>query len=339
MEKIRFFGITIFGLLAIFTGLLYIGSHIWLWNVISWESVRIATAALGVLSVVGYACIRCPRNPVIRSVIITAYVWSAAQFILSLSYVAWFGLTRFFVIPEVVPWAVTVGTALYGYWNAGSERVRREVVRSPVADDTRIAVISDTHLGDVWGASDLEQIITRVNRCNAAITVIAGDLVDGMETVDEETFEPLEALDSPSYFITGNHDGYADRESVKDAVRSAGVMVLDEATAVENEVGLIGVGYEEGFPEDTETGTPVSVVVEHEPRRVDVGDVIISGHVHGGQIWPLGWLARLEFPYVDGIHEDGEQTYVVSSGARTWGPPLRLGTRSEIVVVDLVPSS
>ena len=342
MDKQRFLGITVFGQIAILVGLLFLVSQWWLWINISSVLGRVVLGVLGVSTLAGFALITASRNVVTRVVVQTGFVWSVAQFIASAYYGVAYLVSAWFVIPDLAVWGAVALTCLYGWLRARHALTRYEVVKAGVDRKYRIVQISDVHLGDIWGECDLQRIVRRVKGYDPDVVVITGDIVDGMETVSDAVFEPLRSLEVPTYFVSGNHDGYTDRSVVLDQLEAVGVTVLDNARVEHGDMTIIGVGYEDRDVDIVGDDEMVSVVLQHEPVYEDGvlrGDIVLAGHLHDGQVWPLGWLARLEFPVVAGRHDVDGTTVIVSRGTRTWGPPFRLGTNSELVVIDVVPDT
>ncbi|MBQ0045235.1 MAG: metallophosphoesterase [Bacteroidales bacterium] len=230
----------------------------------------------------------------------------------------------------------------------------------------RIVQLTDMHLGHNHGYKHVKKIVDKVNRENPDIVVITGDLFDSYYRRDASTISAFRDLNAPVFFVDGNHDGYVNKEEVKDIVRSLGnVRVLENEVADCNGVRLVGLNY---MPEDEEndgggmglrsskdretvrsvmerlapeldTQIPV-VVLHHVPcgaRYMEKAgaDLFLSGHTHGGQFYPLIWINDRNFEYNRGLYKLGKLHIYVSCGTGCTGPQLRLGTRPEIAVLDL----
>ncbi len=232
-------------------------------------------------------------------------------------------------------------------------RVEIPLARWPKAlDGFRIVQISDLHIGPLLGRRFAERVVAQVNAMEPDLVAITGDLVDGSVrrlAADVEPFASLEARHGV-FFVTGNHDHYSDADAWADHVAGLGLRVLRNERVCIREGGvafdLIGVddhrgdwigGGGEDLPKALQGRDPErpSVLLAHDPSTFKRAsalavDLQISGHTHGGQIWPFGALVRLAIPFVAGrYHRNGAELYV-SRGTGFWGPPMRLFAPAEI---------
>jgi predicted MPP superfamily phosphohydrolase len=239
-------------------------------------------------------------------------------------------------------------------------RVEIELPRWPAArDGYRIVQISDIHIGPLLGRDFAERLVERVNALAPDLVAVTGDLVDGrVERLASEVapFAGLRGRDGV-FFVTGNHDHYS---GAADWVRAVGALGL---RALRNQRVTIGEGTHafdlvgvddhrgdlvgrDGGGEDLdaalagrEPGRP-AVLLAHDPstfkRAATLGiDLQISGHTHGGQIWPFSWFVRLAIPYVAGRYTRAGAQLYVSRGTGFWGPPMRLFAPAEITELVL----
>ncbi|HEY7274105.1 MAG TPA: metallophosphoesterase [Actinoplanes sp.] len=219
-------------------------------------------------------------------------------------------------------------------------------------DGTRLAVVSDIHLGALTGLRHVGRIVDMINSVNADIVCIVGDLVDG--TVEElgRYAEPLAGIRSRrgSYFVTGNHEYYSGFAPWVEEVARLGVRPLRNERVALGGLDLAGVndlgGAEFGDAPDfgkalgnRDTTRPV-ILMAHQPIAVHDAapygvDLQVSGHTHGGQMVPFNLVVRMEQPIVSGLGRvDGVPVYV-TNGAGFWGPPVRVGAPPQISVIDL----
>jgi predicted MPP superfamily phosphohydrolase len=212
----------------------------------------------------------------------------------------------------------------------------------------KIVQLTDVHIGTLIGREFAETLVRRVNAEKPDAIVITGDLIDGRLSELTPHIEPLRDLRARHgvYCVTGNHEYYWDAAAWVDHIRSLGIRVLrNERVTLEGELEIAGT-------DDSTAGEDVTrataghdpalplVLLAHHPRTVERAikagvDLQLSGHTHGGQLLPFGWLARLWDPKVSGLARFGSTYLYVSDGTGYWGPPVRVGTRCEITALEL----
>ena len=265
---------------------------------------------------------------------------------------------------------VALGTALlvpFAMWTARGRlvlsRVRVPLKKlAPGVAGLRIVQISDLHIGARLGEDFLRRVVDRVNALHPDVVAITGDLVDGPAHIVERALKPLADLDAPHgvYFVTGNHEYYwGGRESVR-MVQELGLIVLhNEHRVVEREGGTVVIGgmpdlHGASFLADHEirpdlvfAGAPEGaprVLLAHQPRAVTRAaphgvDLLLSGHTHGGQIFPFHLFVRLQQPVVRGLRKLLGVWVYAHRGTGFWGPPMRLFSTPEIAEITLISSS
>ncbi len=152
-----------------------------------------------------------------------------------------------------------------------------------------------------------------------------------------------------AYFITGNHEEFTDRRKYLDAVARSGVHVLNNEKVEIDGLQLVGVHWREAndrerFPAILQNmaidSARASILLSHAPHALNVAEAAgislqLSGHTHGGQFWPFTWITRrIYHAYVHGLNRFGKMLVFTTWGAGTWGPPLRLGTNPEVVLIQ-----
>jgi predicted MPP superfamily phosphohydrolase len=226
----------------------------------------------------------------------------------------------------------------------------------PSLSGFRIAVVSDIHLGPLRGRSHTERIVRMINEQQPDLVAIVGDLVDGSVEKLGSAAAPLQDLVSKhgSYFVTGNHEYYSGFESWLGELERLGVNPLrNERVAIERGgagFDLAGVndvtgrGFHDG-PDLTSTlagrdeSRPV-VLMAHQPVQVEAAakqgvDLQLSGHTHGGQMFPFNLVVPLQQPVTAGLEKIDDTWIYVTRGAGFWGPPVRVGARPEISMIEL----
>ncbi|MFE7366832.1 metallophosphoesterase [Streptomyces anulatus] len=266
---------------------------------------------------------------------------------------------RLFVSRVVGGAAAAAGLATVGYGTYGVLRgpsVRRITVplaKLPrAAHGFRIAVVSDIHIGPILGRAHTRRIVDTINATSPDLVAVVGDLVDGSVADLGSAAEPLAALRARhgSFFVTGNHEYFSGAAQWVDHVRELGLHPLENARVEIEGFDLAGVNDIAGESEgqgpdfgralgDRDRGR-AAVLLAHQPvvihDAVEHGvDLQLSGHTHGGQLWPGNFLAELANPTVAGLERYGDTQLFVSRGAGAWGPPVRVGAPSDITVVEL----
>ncbi len=227
----------------------------------------------------------------------------------------------------------------------------------PALDRFRIAQISDIHIGPLRDRRFARHLTERVNALAPVLICVTGDLVDGSARLLADEVAPFAGLRARHgvYFVTGNHDHSSGSDAWVGVIEKLGLVPLrnrhvtlqcDGATfvlaGVDDHRGGFGDGQREDLPKALAGIDPTLPVVlmAHDPatfkRASQSGvDLQLSGHTHGGQIWPFRWLVRLAVPFVAGRYtRDGAELYV-SRGTGFWGPPMRLFAPAEITELTL----
>ncbi|MFJ7260494.1 metallophosphoesterase [Streptomyces globosus] len=250
--------------------------------------------------------------------------------------------------------AGTVGYGTYGVLRGPSvKRVRVPLAKLPrAAHGFRIAVVSDVHIGPVLGRAHTARVVEAVNGTQPDLIAIVGDLVDGDVADLGPAAEPLARLRARhgAFFVTGNHEYFSGAQQWIDHVRELGVTPLENARRALPYFDLAGVNDVQGEREgtgpdfraalgDRDRGR-AAVLMAHQPVVIHDAvrhgvDLQLSGHTHGGQLWPGEYLAGLANPTVAGLERYGDTQLYVSRGAGAWGPPVRVGAPSDITVVEL----
>jgi predicted MPP superfamily phosphohydrolase len=245
---------------------------------------------------------------------------------------------------------------IYGVFNASWTRVTRITVRLanlPVAWRGRTAaLISDLHLGPVRNGNFLRRMVATILREEPHAIFIAGDLYDGTAIDAAKAAAPLNRLTTAPhgvYFVAGNHEQFRDDSKYLRAVAAAGVRVLNNEKVEVEGLQIAGVPYGNASqPRGFEAALKgigldrnrASILVTHAPDYPEIAEAAgvslqLSGHTHLGQFVPWSWIARRIYrQFVYGLSRIGKMQVFTSSGAGTWGPPLRLGSNPEIVVLQ-----
>ena len=238
-----------------------------------------------------------------------------------------------------------------------------EIGISNLEKELTIMQISDVHLGHQRGRNYLAKIVDETNKRNPDLVLITGDLIDGESAFLPGVLDPLSSFKAPVYFVKGNHEVYSNAERVLNLIREQNVHIIHNEVIETHGIQLIGLDYmkadEETFdmhPSDhTDTvksilakillknGVP-SILMSHSPVGVQYANaaginLMLSGHTHGGQIFPFSLFAKLSFPFNSGTYQQGNTKVFVSNGAGTFMIRARLGSFNEINLLRLAPGS
>jgi len=243
---------------------------------------------------------------------------------------------------------------IYGLINGQWLRVSRVTVRLshlPQAWQGRTAaLVTDLHLGLLSGPDFLRRVIDRLRSVQPDVVLIGGDMFDGPSLGVDRLVAPWREFSAPQgiYYVTGNHDEFTDRVVFLKASARVGIRVLNNEKVTLDGLQLIGL-------HDAEAGNPAelrsilrrvqvdrqhaSILLAHRPVNLRVTEeegvsLQLSGHTHGGQVWPWNWLvSRIYGRFASGLSRLGRLQVYTSNGVGTWGPPLRVGTKAEIVLI------
>lgn len=268
-------------------------------------------------------------------------------------------LRRFNKATVVVSIAAALGTTAYGVVSAGTPTITRTTHESaalPQAfDGTTVALVTDLHAGIVHGSEFAQKVVDRVNAANPDMIVLSGDVVDAPFERHRSEIAPLADLKAPLgvFAVTGNHEMYTGSTSEWVAEwKRLGITVLGNAsqtvTRGAEAITVAGVHDHEGtgeFAPDPDralvgTADAFTLYVAHQPLMAqessDRGvDLQLSGHTHGGQVWPFELLVPLQQPMVEGYAVIDGVPVITSRGAGTWGPPVRVAAAPEIPLITL----
>ncbi len=287
-------------------------------------------------------------NPFIGAFFTLAMLWLGTCGLLFWILAAQHILALVIPLPRRV-WAIgacglACGLALYAFINARTVTVRRErIPRLPLT----IAQLSDIHIGSI-GPSLLADIIAKTNAIKPDLILITGDLFDNANPSTRMAAAQLGGFAAPVLFSSGNHEAYTGLDNVRQMLATTRIRWLRNEAVEQSGIRIIGVdnSYGTELLQSVLARTPPSsaftILMNHQPTGFDLAtrggiNITLSGHVHNGQIWPFNYVVGLFYPYLKGLHRHGEAFLNVSTGTGIWGPPMRLGSRSEIVLLQPMP--
>jgi predicted MPP superfamily phosphohydrolase len=244
---------------------------------------------------------------------------------------------------------------IYGLLNARWIRTRRISVALPGLPASwrgrRAVLMSDLHLGHINGEAFSRRMVAMAAALQPDVVFIPGDLYDGTEADLDRLASPFKELRPPLgiYFSTGNHEEFGGLAQKLEAISRNGMRVLNNERVTVDGLHIAGVPFGDstspirlravldGLALDPDEA---SVLLNHMPSRLPLVEhagvsLQLSGHTHGGQFFPFTWLTSRVFGrFTYGLHRFGALQVYTSTGAGTWGPPMRLGTNPEIVLIE-----
>ena len=244
--------------------------------------------------------------------------------------------------------------SVYGMINASWTRVKRITVKLPNLPESwrgRVAaLVTDVHLGHVRGYGFLQHIVAMLARLKPDIVFIGGDMYDGTAADVERLATPWARLTTPlgAYFVAGNHEEFSDSGKYLAAVDHANVRVLNNEKVTVDGLQIVGVHFRDSTNDEhfravlrraAVDRSCASILLLHAPDRLRVASeegisLQLSGHTHAGQFFPSTWItSRIYGKFVYGLNRLDNLLVYTSCGVGTWGPPMRIGTKPEIVLI------
>ncbi|MDR2120784.1 MAG: metallophosphoesterase [Tannerella sp.] len=257
----------------------------------------------------------------------------------------------------VISSALTAGLLLYGHYRYQHPVVKTvdvNIDKLPTdhTQSLKAVAISDVHLGTGTNKKRLQKYVRLINAQNPDIILIAGDLIDNsIASVRYQRMEEeLRQLSAPLgiYMSPGNHEYISGIDKSREYITSAtGIRFLcDTVVTLPNGIRIVGRD-DASNPSrkelraltDADRSLPV-VVLDHQPYQLKQAeeegvDLLFCGHTHHGQVWPMSWITEQLFDIGYGFEKRGNTSIYVSSGLSLWGPPFRIGTKSELIVFNI----
>ena len=259
----------------------------------------------------------------------------------------------------IVVFVLSLLTTVYGYFNARNPIVNpvSVAIDKPLSKDLKIVVVSDLHIGAIVSNTKIERLVREINAIQPDLVLIVGDLVDHNPrfAIKDEVGKQFLKLHPPMgiYAVTGNHEYIGDAEMSIEYLSKFGIQYLrDTSVSVQNQIIIAGredkqMQYVTGkkrkpvseILKGNSTDIPI-ILLDHQPVEYDKAvengvDLMLSGHTHKGQMWPMNFITKAVFENHYGLYQKGKTWFYTSNGFGTWGPPIRVGNRPEIVLITL----
>lgn len=249
-------------------------------------------------------------------------------------------------------WGIIIVTLLFGL-SSGINGQRIIVKELVLPADNIIREYNFVHITDLHaGSTDVkhaQKVVNKINPLNPEFMVITGDFIDEF-FVGPEDVAPFKQINFPTYLITGNHEYYLETGTIENVISETDIQLIDDMRIEFDELDIIGVNELAtvdrtidvlgGIRDDRYT-----ILLDHQPITEEVerasargAKLMLSGHTHNGQIWPMGLLVSLRYKYVAGLYEIGDMFLYINQGTGTLGPKMRFGTANEITYITLQPT-
>ncbi|MDR3642489.1 MAG: metallophosphoesterase [Candidatus Doudnabacteria bacterium] len=253
--------------------------------------------------------------------------------------------------------SIAIVLTVYGLVNARISRVTSILVKlpnlPPAWNGKTAVLVSDLHLGHILKTGFARKVVKLINSQTPDIVFVAGDFYDGVQTNFQELADEFKNIKAPlgTYYSSGNHEIYAGYQKCEQALTAAGIKILEDAKVELSGLQILGLAYKSETDEtvaerlaklNIDPAKP-SVLLKHIPdhlKAVEKAGVNfqLSGHTHLAQVWPFMFITHKVFKGYDyGLNKIGNLQIFTSCGVGTWGPPLRVGTKSEIVKITFQP--
>jgi len=228
------------------------------------------------------------------------------------------------------------------------KNTRFSITSSKLNSSYRLMHLSDIHAGS-RSMAFVDKVVSQTIAQLPDAVFITGDLLDS-SAVDTNYLQSLARFSCPVFLCLGNHERYVDLQGAIDAIQANNVQILRSDTAILNEIEIIGIDDADNseqvareLPSIARSADKFQVLLYHRPQGFEAAadngvDLMLAGHTHAGQMWPFGLLVKRQFPFIKGRYQHNGSTLYVSQGTGTWGPIMRLGTISEMTLIEVSPA-
>ncbi|MGV8143793.1 MAG: metallophosphoesterase [Methanothermobacter sp.] len=292
-------------------------------------------------------------NIVVRSLYAASAFWLGMSAYILILFAVYL-ISRFFIqIPAQTAGILIVTSSLIVslYASFNTTKLKTEEIKIPLnglKEDIRAVQISDLHLGPIRKFGFIRKMVNNIIDLDPEIVFITGDIFDGTAKLPDDILNDFNRIKVPILFIMGNHDFYQGLNEVAHFMSTTPIKILNNQTFEFRGLQIIGVPFswdrehlEESLKNIAYDHNSTNLLLYHLPREFkaakDAGvDLQLSGHTHAGQFFPFNYFVKLMFPYLRGLYEDQGSFLYVSQGTGTLLPPMRLGSRCEITLINII---
>lgn len=215
----------------------------------------------------------------------------------------------------------------------------------------KIMIISDTHYWYIHSVMEAKNLVQKINELNPNIILVPGDFFDWPKINYQKIVDIFQNVKAPIFYVNGNHEEYNNTSEILQAISNSNIKILNDDTTLFDGISISGVTYHLNktqnqlhstltsiAPKNNET---INILMRHEPTLHDVilgynYDIVVSGHTHRWQMWPFTYITDMIYwKYSYWLNKDKNMYSLTTSGVWSWGPPQRLGTRSEIIILNI----
>jgi predicted MPP superfamily phosphohydrolase len=301
------------------------------------------------ISLIGSSMLRHSFDNIITKIVYIAVVhWYGILWLLFSTLII-YEITRLFLkIPPSTAgvWILSIAALATVYSMINAQLIYVKKLTIPGNTNCNMVQLSDIHLGSV-SANFLKRVIEKTNSLNPDLIFITGDMVDNSGKNTQDALANLKNLNAPAFFVTGNHEMYTKRAKAIELLSQANIKTLADETADFNGIQIIGIDESDDIKN---LGNIISklkidpskfkVLLSHRPVPLKILsqmkiNLTLCGHTHAGQIFPFNFIVGLFQKPVSGLHKYENSWLYVTSGTGTWGPRMRLGSRNEIVFIQI----
>jgi predicted MPP superfamily phosphohydrolase len=291
-------------------------------------------------------------NILVRILYAASAAWLGTSAYLLIAFAIYLLLGSLIKLPTQTTGSILIITALiisvYAVFNVTRLKVKEiNIPLNGIKENIRTVQISDVHIGPIRKKGFIKNMVDKIIGLKPDIVFITGDIFDGSSKLDLNILEDFKRIKVPILFIMGNHDFYQGYDEVSQYMKVAHINILYNQDCQFRDVQILGVPFswsrkylEETLKQIEFDKNKPTILLYHLPREFEAAkeagiDLQLSGHTHAGQFYPFNLFVKLMFPYIRGLYEkDGSYLYV-SQGTGTLGPPMRLGSRCEITLINL----